>query len=57
MVLHLNLNMNLHTNLHTSMPHDHDWRPDKKYKKLWWKLLIVSGTLLLLDIFILILSK
>jgi hypothetical protein len=34
------------------MPHDYDWKPDKKYKNLWWKLLLISGILLLLNIVI-----
>jgi len=29
--------------LHAEMPHDYDWKPDKQYKNLWWKLLLISG--------------
>lgn len=31
-----------------------DYKPDKEYKNLWWKLLIIAGILLVIDIVLLI---
>ena len=31
--------------LFAEMPNDYDWKPDKKYKNLWWKLLVIAGLL------------
>jgi hypothetical protein len=35
--------------LFAEMPKDYDWKPDKKYNNLWWKLLLIAGLILALN--------